>query len=276
MKSVDLATYWPSLPLAVVIGAGGMGATVAGRLGQRHRILLVDIDSQGLEKKALGLRDEGVQIDTLQCDITDADSVAVLAERVAAMGGFKTLAHVTGLSPSMADWRQVMAVNLIGPTLVTNALLPLVREGCAAVLVASLAAHLTQPEQAVAAVLANPLAEDFMRQLERVVTDEMTSQISYSLSKYAVVQLARRLSASWGERGGRVVSISPGLIASPQGINEFKHSASKVKLLSHCPLKRQGGMQEIADAVEFLVSDKASYINGIDLLVDGGLQARLT
>jgi NAD(P)-dependent dehydrogenase (short-subunit alcohol dehydrogenase family) len=72
-----------------------------------------------------------------------------------------------------------------------------------------------------------------------------------------------------------VVSISPGLIATPQGINEFKHASSKHSLLAQCPLQRQGGMLEIADAVEFLTSDRASYINGIDLLVDGGLQAKL-
>ena len=274
MESLDLANYWPSQPLAVVIGAGGMGATVARRLGQRHRILLVDIDGKRLNSQAVRLQEDCMRVEVFRCDITDRDSVAALAERVKTIGSFSALAHVTGLSPSMADWRQIMAVNLIGPVLVTNALFPLVGKGCAAVLIASLSAHMTQPDQTVTTLLREPLAADFMDRLEEAMRGEMSPQQSYSLSKHAVVQLARRLAVTWGERGGRVVSVSPGLIASPQGLNEFKHSSSKMTLLSQCPLGRQGGMQEIADAVEFLVSTNASYINGIDLLVDGGLQAR--
>lgn len=253
-----------------------MGAAVARRLGQHHRILLVDIDAQRLATQAASLQNDGMRVESFQCDITAESSVAALAERVKSLGGFAALAHVTGLSPSMADWRRIMAVNLVGPVLITNALLPLVENGCAAVLVASLSAHMIQPDAAVTAVLRSPLVTGFMDKLETAVSYEMSPQRSYSLSKYAVIQLARQLAVTWGERGGRVVSVSPGLIASPQGLNEFKHSSSKMDLLSRCPLKRQGGMQEIADAVEFLVSSNASYINGIDLLIDGGLQAKIS
>lgn len=270
---MNLANYWAPLPLAVVIGAGGIGATVARRLGQHYRILLVDIDQHRLDVQVDQSRNDGMQIESFQCDITRFESIARLADRVSALGGFSVLAHVTGLSPAMGDWRQVMAVNLIGPALVTQALFPHVKEGSSAVLVASLAAHLIKPDQATADVLAQPLQGGFMDKLECAVANEMTSQLSYSLSKYGVIQMARRLALTWGKRGARVMSVSPGLIASPQGLNEFKHSASKNQLLDSCPLGRQGGMQEIADAIEFLVSPKASYINGIDLLVDGGLQA---
>lgn len=270
---MNLTNYWAPLPLAVVIGAGGIGATVARRLGQHYRILLVDIDQHRLDAQIGQSRNDGIQIESFQCDITNRESVARLADKVRALDGFSVLAHVTGLSPNMGDWRQVMAVNLIGPALVTQALFPHVKEGGSAVLVASLAAHLVQPDPSVVDVLAQPLAESFLDKLEHIVADKISSQLSYSLSKYGVVQMSRRLAVAWGGRGARVVSVSPGLIASPQGLNEFKHSTSKTQLLNSCPLGRQGGMQEIADAIEFLVSPRASYINGIDLLVDGGLQA---
>lgn len=276
MNTMDLMTSWPPQNLAVVIGAGGMGMAVARRLGQHHRVLLADMNAARLDNRVARLREEGVRALGQPCDITDPAAVAGLAERVREQGGFAVLAHVTGLSPSMASWRDIVAVNLIGPTLVTEALFPLVTEGTSAVLVASLSAYLAEPDDRVVSLLANPLADDFFAQLDSVHSGGMTPQLGYMLSKFALIRLARRLAVDWGEKGGRVMSISPGLIATPQGTNEFRHSTSKHRLLSQCPLRRQGGMQEIADAVEFLTSARATYINGIDLLVDGGLQARLS
>ena len=81
-------------------------------------------------------------------------------------------------------------------------------------------------------------------------------------------QLARALA-----EGARIVSLSPGLIATPQGAREFEQRPDKHVLFAKTPLQREGTMVEIADAVEFLLSDRASFITGIDLLVDGGIAA---
>ena len=78
-----------------------------------------------------------------------------------------------------------------------------------------------------------------------------------------------------GGLGARIVSLSPGLIATPQGAREFEKSAGKMKLYERTPLGREGTMLEIADAIEFLASDRASFISGTDLLVDGGLAGTL-
>ncbi len=276
MNNPSLTEWWPEQPLAVVIGAGGMGMAVARRLGQQHRLLVTDIDSDKLNAQVNRLIEEGIRAEALVCDITDPTSVARLASRVSELGGFTVLAHITGLSPSMAGWRQIMAVNLVGPTLVTDALLPLAGKGSVVVLIASLSAYLSQPDKAVSALLRQPLAPDFLDRLDAAVAGGMTPQLSYSYSKHALICLARRLAVTWGNKGARAVSISPGLIATPQGANEFKQANSKFELLRRCPLQRQGGMQEIADAVEFLASARASYINGIDLVVDGGILAGIS
>ena len=76
-----------------------------------------------------------------------------------------------------------------------------------------------------------------------------------------------------GASRGTNPSVSPGLIDSPQGASGYAVHPEKVKLVEMTPLAREGTMIEIADAVEFLVSDRASFISGIDLLVDGGLAA---
>ena len=275
MNSVNLNQSWPKQPLAVVIGAGGMGVAVARRLAQRNHLLLADIDGEKLEHQAQTLRQDGMSVETQVCDVTDIASVERLGERVAEQGSFSKLVHVAGLSPSMADWRTIMAVNLLGPTLVTDALFPYIQSGSVAVLISSLSAHMSNPPAEVMALLKNPREGRFLDQLESAMDGTVSTGASYMLSKIGVMDLSERLALTWGERGGRAISLSPGLIASPQGLNEFKHASSKFEMLNQCPLRRQGNMQEIADAVEFLTSDRASYISGVDLLVDGGVRAAM-
>jgi NAD(P)-dependent dehydrogenase (short-subunit alcohol dehydrogenase family) len=260
------------MPLAVVVGAGAMGMAIARRLGQRHRLILAEVDGQRLEAAAATLKSEGIWVVPVVCDVTQATSVNVLAQVVSNHGPMRTLAHVAGLSPSMADWRTIMLVNLVGPTLMADALLPLVTQGSAAIFVASLAAHLAVPEPRVMQVLDEPLKQGFLAALVETLGQEPSTQQSYQLSKTALVRLCQRRAIAWGERHARIVSLSPGLIATPMGALEFRNPF-KYELLAKTPLQRQGGMPEIADAVEFLASDRASFISGIDLLVDGGLNA---
>ena len=266
----------PEWPLAVVIGAGGMGMAVARRLSQRHRILIADIDSVRVETAASNLRSEGGDATPFKCDVTSPAAVAALSDKVKELGGFQALVHVAGLSPSASDFTTIVRVNLTGPALVAEALLPLASTGAAAILIASLAAHGFTPSKEVEAALAEPTRPDLSARLVAVIgADQATPQRAYQLSKYGLVTYARRAVRIWAERGARIVSVSPGLIATPMGAVEFEHSPRKHQMLARTPLQREGTMLEIADAVEFLASDRASFISGIDLLVDGGLAAVL-
>ena len=110
--------------LAVVVGAGGMGAAVARTLAADYRILLVDIDERRYVAVAGEMREEGARVDTAQCDITSPEAVTALAERVGREGGVRVLAHVAGLSPTMGDFDSIIRVNLTGPALMSDALLP--------------------------------------------------------------------------------------------------------------------------------------------------------
>ena len=265
--------WWPQQPLAVVVGAGGMGTAVARRLGQQYRLLLTDLNAERLEAVATTLRDEGSHVSTVVCDITDPQSVAGLAAAVAKQGPMRVLAHVTGLSPSMADWRTIIKVNLIGARLMMDALLPHAQAGTAAIFIASLAGHVMTPSDAVLAVLADPLAPDLLDKLEAAHGTGMNPTMAYVYSKNELIRMCKREAWAWGQRKARIVSLSPGLIATPMGALEFKNQPAKYEMLANTPLGRQGGMLEIADAIEFLASDRASFISGIDLLVDGGLNA---
>lgn len=266
----------PDWKLAVVVGAGGMGMAVARRLADRHRVLLADVDGEKAEAEAAAMRENGCDAAAIACDITSRDSVAALARDVETRGGLGVLAHVAGLSPTGSDFHAILRVNLMGAALVAQALLPQAGQGSAAILVASMAAYGIQPGEEELAILKEPAAFDLSDRLAAVLGPERTNAgMGYTYAKYGLLLYARRNAAAWGTRGARIVSLSPGLIATPMGAKEFEANAHKRKMFEASPLKREGTMLEIADAVEFLASDRASFISGTDLLVDGGLTGAL-
>lgn len=267
----------PDWRLAVVIGAGGMGMAAARRLSQRQRLLIADLDGARAEAAAAQLQSEGADAAGLACDVTRLGDVRRLAETVARTGPLRVLAHVAGLSPSMGSFDQIVDVNLAGPAHVAAALLPLAGPGTAAILISSLAAHNFRPPEAVEAVLRSPEDPGLVETLRAAVgPDNATPQSAYALSKFGLMAYCRRQATAWGERGARIVSLSPGMIATPMGAREFEQSPRKLQLFQRTPLQREGTMLEIADAIEFLASDRASFISGTDLLVDGGLASALS
>jgi NAD(P)-dependent dehydrogenase (short-subunit alcohol dehydrogenase family) len=293
----------PDRPLAVVVGAGGMGMAITRRLGQSQRLLLVSRSQTTLDKQAAALHTEGHDIITCACDVTDAQGIARVADVVANNGPMRTLAHVIGISPSMGDFRTIMAVNLLGPAMMAEALLPFAKTGTAAIFVSSLAAHMQQdgrdsqildhtfypamriaetypyavprgvPDDAIWPLLDAPLADGFLDSLEAKLGGELTSHLAYRLSKAGLNRMCVRLAPIWGRQGARIMSMSPGMIATPMGTLEYQHQPMKYEYLRRTPLSREGTMLEMADVVEFLASERASFITGIDLLVDGGLTA---
>jgi NAD(P)-dependent dehydrogenase (short-subunit alcohol dehydrogenase family) len=158
-----------------------------------------------------------------------------------------------------------------------RACLELAVPGTAAVFVSSSAGHLAEPPAPeIVAVLDDPLTPGFFDRLGEVVAkEEQTPLQAYRLSKWALNRMCRRRATAWGARGARIVSMSPGPIATPMGARELEGPSREVKLrlMEKLPIAREGTMVETADAIEFLASDRASYITGTDLLVDGGIVA---
>jgi NAD(P)-dependent dehydrogenase (short-subunit alcohol dehydrogenase family) len=154
-----------------------------------------------------------------------------------------------------------------------NAMLPLAKQGTAAIFISSNGAYMSNPDAETIAIMDDPLAADFIAKLDKKIGNRMDTVLSYCLSKRALIRMCEREAATWGKQGARIMTLSPGMIATPMARLEWKHRPLKYELLKKTPLSREGTLMEIAAATEFLASDAASFISGIDLLVDGGLTA---
>jgi NAD(P)-dependent dehydrogenase (short-subunit alcohol dehydrogenase family) len=255
--------------IVVITGAsGGMGQACARRLGKNHPLLLVDINAAAVDAVAATLQQEGYRVTPFCADIATPDAIAQLVATTQSLGPLHALVHTAGLSPTMADARRIMDVNWVATYRLAEAFLSNIEpEGCA-VLIASTSAYFVPANPELDALFADPLAPDFWTRIESIAS---TPESSYALSKRAVMHYCERATTKWGQRGARIVSISPGVIATPMGRQEMKSKPIMTQMVAVTPLQRQGVADDIAAGVEFLCSDAASFISGIDLRIDGGM-----
>jgi NAD(P)-dependent dehydrogenase (short-subunit alcohol dehydrogenase family) len=249
------------MTVAVITGAAsGMGLECVDRLrGTADVLVAVDLRAPDIEGTV------GVA-----CDVADPDAVAALVDHVRGLGPFRSLVHAAGISPTMGDVRRMFEVDLVGTQLMLDGFEALVEAGSAAVCFSSSSAYQVAPfvDAAHDQVLDDTRAADF---LDRAATLTDHSGFAYSLAKRGVIRAAGRAAVSWGARGGRVNSVAPGLIDTPMGRQELEQQPMMKEMLAKTPLSRLGESGEVADVVAYLLSDAASFISGIDVLVDGGM-----
>ncbi|MCH2173147.1 SDR family oxidoreductase [Myxococcota bacterium] len=253
-------------------GAGGMGLCCARRLAPHYQILLAEIDEARLTEGLAVLSEEGIKAIGLPTDISEPASVADLATRAAELGEFGALVHTAGLSPTMAPGDRIWQVNLVGSALLMEAFRPQVIPGSVAVLIASQAGHFIGDgaTSELHAILDDPLATDLLQRIDALSPTWLEPGSAYGGAKLGVIRLAVRAALDWGPSGGRVVSLSPGIIDTGMGQQEYAAQPFMATMVDVTPLGRMGEDDEIAKAVEFLCSDAASFVTATDLLVDGG------
>jgi NAD(P)-dependent dehydrogenase (short-subunit alcohol dehydrogenase family) len=204
------------------------------------------------------------------CDVSDRAAVAALVQQVRELGPLRALVHAAGISPTMADARRVFEVDLLGTHFVLGGFEALAVPGCGTVCFSSSAAYQIAPFVGadLDRMIDDPGAPDFLDRITSVVTD---SSHAYALAKRGVIRAVGRAAVRWGRAGGRVNSVAPGLIDTPMSRQEFDQQPTMREMLAQTPLGRLGQPSEVADVVAYLVSDEASFISGIDLLVDGAM-----
>ncbi len=269
------------MTVGIVTGAArGMGAACAARVADMVDVLLlVDRNEASLAAQAdeLAGAKTRAEVEPFVLDVRDGDGIGRLVARAAELGPLRAVAHAAGVSPTMADWREILTINLIGTALLVDACLPLASEGTAVVCFGSVAPLLALgPDDVPAdAVLDDPLAAGFLDQLHQAVPEVEDPGMAYTWSKRGVHRLVRRKAVPFGQVGARICSVTPGIIDTPMGRQEAAARDTNDMLVQMAAIKREGVADEVAAGAAFLLSDEASFISGIDLPVDGGVVAAI-
>jgi NAD(P)-dependent dehydrogenase (short-subunit alcohol dehydrogenase family) len=248
-------------PTALVTGAArGIGLAVTRRfLAEGWNAALYDIDGITLAATAATLDAEGTAGRSLaiEGDVAlpgqVAEAVARIEERFGRIDALVNNAGIAIFRPigetTAADWQRVIDVNLTGPFLCTQAALPLLRA----------AASAGRP-----AAIVNIASISGLR--------ASTLRVAYGTSKAGLIQLTKQQAAELGAEGIRANAIAPGPVDTAMA-RAVHDAAIRAAYHDAIPLGRYGSEEEIANAVWFLCSAQAGYVNGQVLAVDGGFDS---
>lgn len=235
---------------AIVTGAArGIGlATTKLFLAEGRQVAMIDRDGDALAEAAEGLD----YVLPITCDVSDeAQVTAMVAQVTDAFGSVDALVNNAGVADfrplgetDLQIWRTVMATNLDGVFLTSQAVIP----------------HMTHGRGAIV----NIASISGLR--------ASTLRVAYGTSKAAVIHLTRQQAAELGERGIRANCVAPGPVDTKLAL--AVHS-KEIRAAYHdaIPLNRYGTEQEIAEVIVFLCSEKAAYVTGQTIAADGGFDA---
>lgn len=217
-------------------------------LEQGWRVAVVDRDTEELHRVC----DTMDNVLPVEADVSDPQAVdGMVRQTVARFGRLDALVNNAGVAlfsranqTSFEDWRDVMSVNLDGVFLCTQAAIPeLAKTRGAIVNIASISGLRAS-----------------------------TLRVAYGTSKAAVIHLTKQFAAELGEQGIRVNCVAPGPVRTKLAM--AVHAPEIIAAYYDAiPLNRYGEAREIAEAIVFLCSDKASFVSGQTLAVDGGFDA---
>lgn len=243
--------------VAVVTGASaGLGRAVAIKLsGQGYRMVLLDIDDNGLRETATECH--GTDVLTALTNTGDTGSVDAAAKAVEEhFGRCDVLVNNAGilrrhsiLGCTDEEWDETINVNLTGYFRCIRAFAPMMvaQGGGSIVNVASTAAGKPTP-----------------------------GAVAYAVSKAAITALTRQITLDLGFSGVRANTVSPGFMDTPMTSNAYDIDGLKEARGSLVPVGRVAEPSELAEVIAFLASDAASYVSGQELIVDGGFGQTLS
>lgn len=258
----------------VITGTGGMGLACARRLGAGHKLLLCDFNEQLLASVAEELNEAGYDVSTIKTDVSNRESVNETARKAAELGVIQAVIHTAGLSPSMAGVERILAVDLIGTARMIEAFEAYLSPGTVGVFLSSSSSYLGQElTQEQKQKIVSLSADDLVDYLPTLAIKDTNA--AYVASKKANRLQVAAAAVRWGKKGARIMSVSPGVISTPMGKKEQQTATTINYMVENTPAQRIGTAEDIAAVIEFILSPAGSFLNGSDILVDGGVTAFL-
>lgn len=260
--------------VCVITGGGsGMGLAAAKFMPKDKIIIVSGRTVKKLEKAVSELTDLGYQAYAHACDASDRESVKGLAAYAASLGEIKNVIHAAGMSPAMASPEKLLRVNALGTVYINQEFSKVMKPGSVIVDVSSNSAYvlpkflISKKTYALAETDETAFIQKLLKKSNLAKTDYEKSGFAYALSKNFVIWYASKCAFAYGKQGIRVVSLSPGLIATDMGNLEAEAGGDLIKYTAE---ERMGTPEELGFALATLADERNGYLTGVDVLCDGG------
>lgn len=270
-------------PVTVITGgAGGMGFATANIFGhQGHTLLLCDIKEESLLSAVATLKRQNMDVHYAVVDVSVEEQVKAAAQKAAQLGPVRNVIHTAGLSPVLVEKqgpeegrKSILKVNAMGTVYMVEAFYPILEAGGSMVCFTSSAAYLMPnvPEAMLNAFFS--VKDDAAGLYDKLLAMASDPGRAYMFSKLFTMYYVRMNAGRFGHKGCRINSIAPGRIVTPMHQTLIDREPERIAgEMATMPLGRYGNAYEIGNLIDFLCSYRASYINGIDILMDDGTQA---
>lgn len=263
--------------VCVITGGGsGMGFAAAKIMGEQGcYVVLAGRSVKKLDHAVAELRAGGIEAEAFGCDVSDRGSTRALAGTALERGEVKVVIHAAGMSPHMGGAQKIMETNALGTIHVNDAFYEVMHDGGCIIDTSSMSAYLTpkwiMPRRSYK--LSRTDRDTFLKKMMRRVNlfpRKVRPGVAYGISKDFVIWFAKTDAARFGEKGVRVLSVTPGNFETPMGALEKDEAMTYVK---YNAIKRLGRPEEIARLYAAVADDRMGYLTGADILCDGGCVA---
>ena len=260
--------------VCVITGGGsGMGLEAAKYMPKDKIIVVAGRTVKKLEKAVEELKSLGYEAYAHAVDTGNRESVRELAEYAASLGEIKNVINAAGMSPAQTGGETLLRINALGTVYVNQEFSKLMNPGSVIVDVSSNSAYSLPsfiiPKKAYP--LAESDEEQFMRRILKRASiakgDYQRAGFAYAMSKNFVCWYAKKCAFEYGKKGIRVVSLSPGLIATDMGNAEKENGGY---LIGFAAEERMGKPEELGYALATVADERNGYLAGVDILCDGG------
>lgn len=263
--------------VCVITGGGsGMGLAAAKCMPKEKIIVISGRTVSKLENAVNELKELGFEAYAHACDTSNRESVKALAEYAATLGEIKNVINAAGISPAMEETcaqEKILRINALGTVYVNQEFSKLMNPGSVICDIASSSAYsfpkFILPKKAYP--LAETNEEAFLKKLIKLSNMAkgayFKNGFAYGLSKNFVCWYAAKSAFDLGPKGIRVVSLSPGLIATDMGNQEVTHGDYLIGLSCE---ERMGKPEELGFAIATVADERNGYLAAIDILCDGG------
>lgn len=260
----------------IVTGAGQISMAIARRMGQDMKIIMGDKNIKNAEEIAQVMNQAGFDVLPFEMDIASRSSILKMIKTAQTFGEIAMLVNGAGVSPSQASIETILQVDLYGTAVVLEEVGKVIKPGGVGVTISSQSGHrMPALSEVINEQLAMTPTEELL-QLDVLQPSNIKDTLhAYQMAKRCNVLRVMAEAVTWGARGARINSISPGIVVTPLALDEFNGPRGDFykHMFANCPAGRAGTTDEIANVAELLMSKRGAFITGSDILIDGGATA---